>query len=79
MFRRFHVAVDGNAPTLVPNDLDIAVQSVDHGRKFGSEEENIHATELSEGVKSLRDILVQHTRCRVDHESILDIHGVALL
>jgi len=45
VLRGHDVPVDGNSPSLVTAELDVAIQTVYEGRKIRTEEEDIDATE----------------------------------
>jgi hypothetical protein len=76
---RLDVSVDGNAPSLVSNDLHIAVQTIDHGGEFRAENENVYSAELRKGVQGIRDLLEENASLGIHDEAVLDVDGCATL
>lgn len=79
MLSGLDVAVDGHAPSLVADDLDVAVEPINHGCQLGSEDENVYAAELSERVQSVCDVLDEDSSLSIHDETIFDIDSRATL
>jgi hypothetical protein len=73
MLGRLDVSIDCYPPSLIPDDLDITVQDVHHGREFWPKDEDIHSTVLSKGVQRIGNLFDEHTSLGINNETVFNI------
>ena len=66
------IAVYGDSPSTILNDLSIAVDAVGGRSMLRAQDANINTTELGKQAKGVRDILA-------NHHTILSIHNQAMI
>lgn len=80
VFRRQDVTIDGNSPTLVPSNLDIAIHTINKRGQLRAEQKDIDTAEGRYVVESLSHSLLQGASIEVGDHVTIDVNcGAALM
>jgi len=80
MVCRLVVAINGDTPSLIANDLNVTIEAIDSGRQLRAKDENVDATISCKGIEGIRHVLDEaRAGFAINDEAVIDIDSGATL